>query len=401
MKFLQRGIFVSKEYIGKKLLIITDVPFPYGFAMSSRLRSFCKLFSEVGYNVHVIVLYNSNQSLNAKTVYAEDGYTYEVVLGRKANTFDSFFANKKILLYIKQYLENNKVDLIFSTSAPLYFNKIAVLAKHKNIPYYVEQCEKYDITSYKLGEFDPRRLQFLKLYNKEYKKATGVVAISRFLENHYKSLNIPTIRIPTIVDVDNTKFNTNKNDSKIRLVLTGNIAGKKELIEPIVKALYNNPNFRQRICFDIFGTEKDKVIKDYVGIDKLLDDLQNVVIFNGRVPQEKISEIISNSDFQIFIRPDRESSHAGFPTKLGESMTVGTPVITNNTGDIPLYLKNGENGFLLEDETEKSVTKIFDKILNMSETDLINMRRNARKTAEKHFNYKTYIKEIDDFFNGI
>lgn len=71
------------------------------------------------------------------------------------------------------------------------------------------------------------------------------------------------------------------------------------------------------------------------------------------------------ADFSIFVRPDRRSSHAGFPTKLAESLAAGTPVITNNTGDIGLYLKDGENGFLLKDGTQKSVKDVLDKLIQI------------------------------------
>ena len=110
----------------------------------------------------------------------------------------------------------------------------------------------------------------------------------------------------------------------------------------------------------------------------------------GRIPQEQVEEKLRNADFSIFSRPIRQSSNAGFPTKLAESMSVGTPVITNNTGDISLYLHNGNNGFIANGNSKESLLEIFYKITNMNSDDLMEMRKQARNTAESSFSYEKY-----------
>lgn len=390
----------AKDLYKRNLLVITDIPFPFGVAMSARIRAFCKLFGLAGYAVHVIALHKGSADIKVNRVYYDTEYSYEIVSDKAATVIESFIGNKEFSPYIKNYIIKNKVDLIFSSSCQNYFKAILKLAKKFKIPYYIEQCEKFDINSYKLGKLDPRRIRFLNLYNKGYNKVTGVIAISRFLKSHYEELGVSAIRIPTIIDVENTKYSLKKASEKIELVLTGNASGKKELVSPIIEALYNNPVFKEKFRFNIYGTPKQRLIADCPEIKGMLNELENVVIFNGRVPQEEIENIIRNSTFQIFIRPDRESSHAGFPTKLGESMAVGTPVISNDTGDICLYLKDSVNGFVLGDSTEQAVTRVFKKILIMSEKDISEMRKNARKTAEQSFDIEVYTDSLKKFITN-
>jgi glycosyltransferase involved in cell wall biosynthesis len=107
------------------------------------------------------------------------------------------------------------------------------------------------------------------------------------------------------------------------------------------------------------------------------------------------------SDFSIFIRPDRRSSHAGFPTKLAESMIAGTPVITNNTGDIGQYLKNGKEGFLLKSGYPEELKDIFLHILSLSREKLNEMRLNARRMAEESFDYRVYCGEMKSFIERV
>ncbi len=132
----------------------------------------------------------------------------------------------------------------------------------------------------------------------------------------------------------------------------------------------------------------------------LLNSLSDTVKIVGKIPQKEMLQRYCEADFSIFVRPDRRSSHAGFPTKLAESLAAGTPVIANATGDIGLYLKNGVNGFLLNDGTHKSVKEVLDKIIASRET-LPEMRQNARRTAQEQFEYTVYIDSMNALMDKV
>ena len=48
----------------------------------------------------------------------------------------------------------------------------------------------------------------------------------------------------------------------------------------------------------------------------------------------------------VLARPDNKQSEAGFPTKLGEYLATGKPVVVTRVGEIPEYLKDQENAFI-------------------------------------------------------
>ena len=51
---------------------------------------------------------------------------------------------------------------------------------------------------------------------------------------------------------------------------------------------------------------------------------------------------------------------AGFPTKFAEAISCGTAVIANATSDLPQYLTNGKNGYLVdENQLEKQLREIL------------------------------------------
>ena len=110
----------------------------------------------------------------------------------------------------------------------------------------------------------------------------------------------------------------------------------------------------------------------------------------GRIPQDEVESKLREADFSIFTRPIRKSSDAGFPTKLAESMSVGTPVITNNTGDISMYLHNGKNGYITFENSKEAIYDIFNTVVHMNKNELMEMRKQARYTAMNSFSYEKY-----------
>lgn len=61
----------------------------------------------------------------------------------------------------------------------------------------------------------------------------------------------------------------------------------------------------------------------------------------------KIVKLSKKLFLKIFqrIREKTRKTMAGFPTKVVESMSLGTPVITTDASDLADYIKHGENEF--------------------------------------------------------
>ena len=370
-----------------KLLIVTDCSFP-GSAMASRILSFKSLFVELGYEVLILSTKTTNKDIELDKEIEEKNYTYEIVGSKRSYRLQSFLGNERLKRIVEEKIEKESIDLVFSTSLGSNFNEILDICKKHNVKLILEQCEWFDYSSYGLKKIDPRYIRFNNNIKNNFIKADGIIAISRLLEDYYKKQNVKTIRIPSILDIKNKPFSNKLNNEKINLVFTGNTSNSKELLKPVMEVL-NESKYLNKFIFNIYGASKDEVINN-IGDETLINKNINI---NGYVEQNRIEDILLKSDYQIFIRPNRRSSNAGFPTKLAESMAVGTPVITNNTGDISLYLKDEYNGYICNGNSKEDVMKVFDKILNNQS----NLRIAARKTAEESFDYRLY-KELVKYF---
>ena len=78
-------------------------------------------------------------------------------------------------------------------------------------------------------------------------------------------------------------------------------------------------------------------------------------------------------------------------------MAVGTPVITNDTGDIGMYLHDKKNGFLLENGCVEEIFNAFNTIVSLNDFQYENMRKCVRKTAEESFYYRIYLEKMKEF----
>ena len=379
----------------KKLLIITDLSFPQGSAMASRIKSFCYLFNDIGYDVHVISGKLEGENVIYNKTINEDAYSYEIVKSNRSYRMQSYFGNENLTKVVDEYLKVNVVDLVFMTSLNANFVKVFNILKKYNKKIILEQCEWYDPSSFTLGKYDFRYLRFINNIKKEYIKVDGVISISRLLNDYYLNKKCKTIRIPSILNIDNKPCNFETKNNKINLVYTGNASKSKELIEPILIALNSKNEYYDKFEFNIYGLNK-KQLFDKVSDKSLIKDN---IIAHGNVVQDKIEGILLEADYQIFIRPNRRSSNAGFPTKLAESMAVGTPVISNDTGDICLYLKDGVNGYVCKGINPQDICDVFDRIIK--EENYCDLRKNARKTAEDYFDYKKYTNVMKDFIDTL
>ncbi len=378
------------------VVFVVVCPFPYGEASSIRALNLCHLLHDAGHRVHVISDYPSVSKA------AVDFCTYEAVSCDKKNFFERNATAKKSVERVKNYCRAHSIDAILTNARFDRFNQLAAFCKKEGLKLFVENCEWYHPSSFKLGVLDLRYWKNQKMIQRDFRKADGFISISRLLHEHNRGFGIPSVRIPTIMDIDQiVPSETVREKEAITIVYTGNPGKSKEFLLPVIAALAEDELLRKKIQFHIYGPSRQRVLINIGQQESLLQQAGDSVVIHGKVPQDKMADIVKDADFALFLRPNRRSSNAGFPTKLGECMAVGTPAISNDTGDIGLYLKDGLNGFLLQDTTAASVSAVLHRILQLQLLERQTMRKHARITAEESFNYKKYITDIQKLLSEV
>ena len=182
------------------------------------------------------------------------------------------------------------------------------------------------------------------------KHADSMITVSSFLCNYYNKY-MPIAVIPPLFE---SKPDKSKQSEPVKkLVFAGSISAKKEALGDTVTALC------QTDCdftLDILGTNAKEFEKVY-GYKP--DD--NRINFVGKVPHKTAQEYISSSDYMLVIRKKSRLTDAGFASKLCESISLGTAVITTDVGDTSKYVA-GKNGHIIDINNLK---KEFERVLRL------------------------------------
>lgn len=90
---------------------------------------------------------------------------------------------------------------------------------------------------------------------------------------------------------------------------------------------------------------------------------------------------------------------AGFRTKVVESMSLGTPVITTDTSDLADYIKHGENGYLVDIENNSVLERKLADILHQYLTRQKEMKQQIM--SEKSFMIDCFEDQFEQFIKDI
>lgn len=366
------------------IVIIRFESFPYGSAPAFRAMQTMKLLCLCGHSVTVIA-----KNINSDTQFyerIEKNYPVQCI-----SVDREFGASYKSA--ISSVLQHGRIDAALCPTSIHNFLEVHTTLNTYGVPLIYDSVEWYDSTNWRLQYADPRYYLFQYLWRHYFVKADGIIAISRLIQEYFTKTSQNVVRIPTITDCKNTKSRVEIQSKTVRFVFAGQLDSGKDNIDTFIKALHTVDPKGERTQMDIYG-QSILQVKKHLRKDADLLDIHPNIIIHGRVPQQEAQEACLNSDFSVFFRLNRRSANAGFPTKLGECMTFGTPAICNDTGDISLVVKNRKNGYLLKTKSVDEIADVLRHILSLSIAEREEMRRQAHKSAEEFFDYRNYKGEI-------
>lgn len=373
----------------KKALYIGGFCMPDGNAAAQRVLGVAKLLNECDVDVRFCGL---KRNINEPETGEIDGFPFinHPYPSSALNWLEYLIGHDHSIAEIESY----EPDYV------ILYNHPALAIDHIS-----NYCHKHsikviaDVTEWYVPQGNPI-FKLIKGYDttrrmtKSHKKLDGLICISNYLEDYYKISGVPVLNIPPLVDVTQPKWHqhTEAEKGKINLVYAGSPGSAKDRLDLIVDSLDKSGD-TSRIIFDVIGISAEQ-FKQTWNIDKEYP----FVKFHGRLPHTEVIKYLLNADFQIFLRPDTLANRAGFPTKFVETITAGTLPITNLSSNLSDYLRDGENGVVIESLDPDSIKYALNKALSFS-TDEIQRKKNSLNT--KTFDFRNYIQDCKKFISII
>lgn len=388
--------------------------FPYGMAAAKRRLCYAKGLIANNNVVDVVICQkcfepDNDDAMPQKGVYENIPYNY--VCGKyKYKKWNKIM--RALDYYLIDYIRSffyainhiHKHEIVYVYFYPIFLQILIILAaKIKKAKVVKETCEHPSA----LGNIHSKWHKYSKWF--EYKfimpNYDGFIAISRDLNKFvekYKSKKAKCIIVPILVDdqFKDKDLTQLKNEYDVPYIIhTGTMLEQKDSISKILYAyarLKKEFNTRCKLVFTgPHATNKCK----YISLIKKLDIERDVDLL-GLVPLERVMLLQYFASMTIIYKSDNLQTRNCFPTKLGEMLISGTPVITTTIGDANLYLEDKISALIFKPDDEDTLVNYMRYILeNPEKANLIGLR--GKETAIKFFNPIFQGKRLSEFYKSL
>ena len=391
----------------KRCFICCNDPFPIGTANSNYIRNMAKALNKANYEVIVIGLIEKKEVDANVDCGVYKGIRYINIINRKSRlpfrVRNHLLFGKDILRALKQF------DVIPEDKIIVYTDFISVtyqlIKKYKsnnlrgNMAYcIVEWFQAHQFTcSYLSLDYIFWKLHFDFLMPK-YRK---IIGISEKLCKHFEDVGCKALVLPCLVDCAQIEPNIGGQYKEQRDFIYPGAATNKDALEGILKGLLLlSDSERKKIKFHFTTLKPDKLIKAAKCSDEVLYELNDVLIFHGRVEYEKLLALYHNMDYLFLAREKNIITESNFPSKIPEMLAYGAIPVCSKVGDYArLYLKDGINAIMFDGASAEACANAYRRAISIEENEMKKMHANARKLAEMKLDYRmwdTYLKAFLD-----
>ena len=392
-----------------KIKILTVEPFPLGMAATNRILTYAKGFLEQNCIVEVNCIKPTERPgkiFNHKESGTLNGIKFSYPGGKTIldqNFITRRFDNIKSILRVSIILlKENKED---KTDAIIYYATstsraiiLFLITRMKGILFLKEESELPEIYLPGMNIF-----QKLLFQNIHYSLFDGYFLMTRRLIKYFtleKNTKIPYLHVPMTVDFNRFEKKEKLQNGNPYIAYCGSLNKEKDgvdlLIDGFALIAKEFPNILLYLIGSAASSEEEtlfeKKIRDY--------RLSERIILTGRISKDEIPKYLCNAKFLILPRPANPQTEAGFPTKLGEYLSTGSPVVVTRVGEIPDYLTNKENVFMAEPGNIASlVVQMRELLLNYPRA--LEIGRKGKEVVIKNFNYQIQTKEMVHFIKSL
>lgn len=302
---------------------------------------------------------------------------------------------KSLLTFLSN--NNNKYDIVLLyNSAMSSYIPVLNFCRSKNIKCLADLTEWYPLSIMRMLSVNFWDNFFFR--NFKLNKYDGIIAISSFWERFASKKTIPTIRVPSLCNPNDTRpMVSSPANSVFQLVYLGGLSDRDlpyTMIDGVKLAAKKDIPIRLTIIGNIDRQKAGRKIKKLVKADPILKKL---IYFTGFIEDNEMNDLLNTASANILLRGDNDFSNGCFPTRLPEYLLTAQPLITSAIHDFKLYFEDKKNACLLTpgDEPQELCDAIEYLFKNEEESKLIGER--GRESALHDFSLSLYGIKMKNF----
>ncbi len=370
--------------------------FPRGAATSKRRRYMVDYMNRHGIQSHVLV----TRCAQTKSENDKDGNyglcDYHDICALFGTSLSQYYkAGKK---WLKEWKDEHKTNiLIFPTILDIIDYPFFSYAKKLGYKVIFDQVEtsyraKGTKTSFKsrlhiwLNEFVAKRA---------YSKCDGCFVISEALkcQNEEAYPKMPLGLLPNSTPILQKTKKTSFDE--IPTILYAGTYAPKDGVEYLIKAFLKvlKEGYNCKLLLTGKGKAEDMKVLDLIKDNPHAEYL-------GRVSDEKLNEVLLNSDILTMTRVNSKFANFGFPFKVSEYLATGNVVLATKVSDIEQYLTHLENAYLVSPE---NINEIADgiKYLLDNQGKALKMGEKGLRVAKDSFGIENVGHTFVNFLQSI
>jgi glycosyltransferase involved in cell wall biosynthesis len=386
-----------------KVLFLYKGSYPDGMAMTRRLHLYAKGLLESGVTPEVAIPDLKRDHING----IHEGIRY---FGFKSPGISGNFLINQLrsLLFTFYYLNycysiTKEYRLILVVGFGWFADLMILLGAHLGKSKVIFEINENPYSP-EGGRLDPvwvRKIRRFLMLNITVRIADGFIVISRRLEEligRYRNKRSLIIRIPILMDDYKENTASGYTDLHPFVLHAGALSETKDgmiaVFEGFAKACLKTPIGLRFILTD--RTMRPELRRR---IDNIITEykLNDRIIFKGILSRNELDELRFSSAMAIVNKPSNWQNDYNFPTKLGELLAAGIPVIASDTGEIGRFLRDNENAFLVPPNDSNAIAEKIILILNNH--NLASMvGQNGKELARREFHFRNHSAALSDFF---
>jgi len=92
------------------------------------------------------------------------------------------------------------------------------------------------------------------------------------------------------------------------------------------------------------------------------------------------------------------SVQEGFPNAVVEGMACGLPLAVSRVSDLPIVVKQANNGFLFRERNPVSIANAMRQMMDLTDSEFAEMGMRSRQLAIKWFGLERFVLEYEDLY---